>query len=82
MSQQNKPLNTISTKKDSFVPMLQAVYQSPIELHQTPDWSDKPYSVHRDPLWKTIKKAKALMMYGSTIVTIGYTTGNDRPPGA
>ena len=45
-------------EKDSFVPMLQAVYQSPIELHQTPDWSDKPYSVHRDPLWKTTKQSK------------------------
>ncbi|MEQ1318878.1 MULTISPECIES: RHS repeat-associated core domain-containing protein [Acinetobacter] len=45
-------------EKDSFVPMLQAVYQSPIELHQTPDRSDKPYSVHRDPLWKTTKQSK------------------------
>ena len=45
-------------EKDSFVPMLQVVYQSPIELHQTPDWSDKPYSVHRDPLWKTTKQSK------------------------
>lgn len=45
-------------EKDSFVPMLQAVYQSPIELHQTPDWSDKPYSVHRDPLWKATKQSK------------------------
>lgn len=45
-------------EKDSFVPMLQAVYQSPIELHQTPHWSDKPYSVHRDPLWKTTKQSK------------------------
>ena len=45
-------------EKDSFVPMLQAVYQSPIELHQTPDWSDKPYSIRRDPLWKTRKQSK------------------------
>jgi RHS repeat-associated protein len=45
-------------EKDSFVPMLQAVYSSPIELHQTPDWSDKPYNVHRDPLWKTTKQSK------------------------
>lgn len=45
-------------EKDSFVPMLQAVYQSPIEIHQTPNWSDKPYSVHRDPLWKTTKQSK------------------------
>jgi RHS repeat-associated protein len=46
-------------EKDSFVPMLQAVYQSPIELHQTPDWLDEPYSVHRDLLWKTTKQGKA-----------------------
>ena len=45
-------------EKDSFVPMLQAVYSSPIELQETPDWSDKPYSVHRDPLWKTTKQSK------------------------
>ncbi len=45
-------------EKDSFVPMLQAVYLSPIELHQTPDWSDRPYNIHRDPLWKTGKQGK------------------------
>ncbi|WP_254626871.1 RHS repeat-associated core domain-containing protein, partial [Acinetobacter seifertii] len=45
-------------EKDSFVPMLQAVYLSPIELHQTPDWSDRPYHIHRDPLWKTEKEGK------------------------
>lgn len=45
-------------EKDSFVPMLQAVYLSPIELHQTPDWSDRPYNIHRDPLWKTEKQSK------------------------
>lgn len=45
-------------EKDSFVPMLQAVYLSPIELHQTPDWSDRTYSIHRDPLWKTEKQGK------------------------
>ncbi|ELY7190965.1 RHS domain-containing protein [Acinetobacter baumannii] len=45
-------------EKDSFVPMLQAVYLSPIELHQTPDWSDRPYNIHRDPLWKTEKEGK------------------------
>ncbi len=38
--------------------MLQAVYLSPIELHQTPDWSDRPYNIHRDPLWKTEKEGK------------------------
>ena len=57
MSQQNNLPNTTSLI-DSFVPMLQAVYSSPIELHQTPDWSDKPYNVHRDPLWKTTKQSK------------------------
>ncbi|AYO52823.1 RHS repeat-associated core domain-containing protein [Acinetobacter wuhouensis] len=45
-------------EKGSFVPLLQAVYAEQIELHQTPDWSDKPYSLQRDPLWKTSKKAK------------------------
>lgn len=45
-------------EKDSFVPMLQAVYLSPIELHQTPDWSDRLYNIHRDPLWKTEKQGK------------------------
>ncbi|MDC4700220.1 RHS domain-containing protein, partial [Acinetobacter baumannii] len=45
-------------EKDSFVPMLQAVYLSPIKLHQTPDWSDRPYNIHRDPLWKTEKQGK------------------------
>ncbi|MDV7557586.1 RHS repeat-associated core domain-containing protein, partial [Acinetobacter baumannii] len=45
-------------EKDSFVPMLQAVYLSPVELHQTPDWSDRPYNINRDPLWKTEKQGK------------------------
>ena len=47
-------------EKDSFVPLLQTVYSNKIELHTTPDWTDKPYSIHRDPLWKTVKKAKTL----------------------
>ncbi len=47
-------------EKGSFVPLVQAVYTEAIELHQTPDWSDKPYSLQRDPLWKTSKKAKDL----------------------
>ncbi|MDC5191794.1 RHS domain-containing protein, partial [Acinetobacter baumannii] len=29
-----------------------------IELHQTPDWADKPYSLQRDPLWKVTKTPK------------------------
>ena len=32
-------------EKGSFVPLVQAVYSEAIELHQTPDWSDKPYSL-------------------------------------
>jgi len=47
-------------EKDSFVPLLQTVYSNKIELHTTPDWTDKPYSIHRDPLWKTVEKAKTL----------------------
>ncbi|WP_228140723.1 RHS repeat-associated core domain-containing protein [Acinetobacter sp. TGL-Y2] len=45
-------------EKGTFIPLVQAVYAEAIELHQTPDWSDKPYSLQRDPLWKTSKKAK------------------------
>ncbi len=45
-------------EKDSFVPLAQAVYTEEIELHQTPDWADKPYSLQRDPLWKVTKTAK------------------------
>ncbi|WP_243901653.1 RHS repeat-associated core domain-containing protein [Acinetobacter bereziniae] len=45
-------------EKGSFIPLVQAVYQSSIELHQTLDWTDKPYSIYRDPIWKTIKKSK------------------------
>ncbi|WP_333668003.1 RHS repeat-associated core domain-containing protein [Acinetobacter guillouiae] len=45
-------------EKGSFVPLVQAVYKEAIELHQTPDWSDKQYSLQRDPLWKTSQKAK------------------------
>lgn len=47
-------------EKGSFVPLVQAVYAEAIELHQTPDWSDKSYSLQRDPLWKTSKKTKDL----------------------
>ncbi|MCS4300144.1 RHS repeat-associated protein [Acinetobacter sp. BIGb0196] len=44
-------------EKGSFVPLLQAVYTEAIGLHQTPDWSDTPYSLQRDPLWKINQKA-------------------------
>ncbi|SSW82558.1 RhsD protein [Klebsiella pneumoniae] len=45
-------------EKDSFVPLVQAVYAEEIELHQTPDWADKLYSLQRDPTWKVTKTAK------------------------
>lgn len=45
-------------EKGSFVPLVQAVYTEAIELHQTPDWSDKSYSLQDDPLWKASKEAK------------------------
>ncbi|MCT9979923.1 RHS domain-containing protein [Acinetobacter sp. I-MWF] len=38
-------------EKDSFIPLIQAVYQAPIQNHTTPVWDDK-YSFNRDPLWK------------------------------
>ena len=38
-------------EKDSFIPLIQAVYQAPIQTHTTPVWDDK-YSFNRDPLWK------------------------------
>uniref|UniRef100_UPI00300B45F6 RHS repeat-associated core domain-containing protein n=1 Tax=Acinetobacter guillouiae TaxID=106649 RepID=UPI00300B45F6 len=45
-------------ERGTFVPLVQAIYAEAIELHQTPDWSDQPYSLQRDPLWKVSKKAK------------------------
>ncbi|WP_220385559.1 hypothetical protein, partial [Klebsiella pneumoniae] len=45
-------------EKDSFVPLLQAAYHHPIELHQTQDWSDKTYSIYKDPLWNTVKQSQ------------------------
>jgi RHS repeat-associated protein len=38
--------------------LVQAIYAEEIELHQTPDWADKPYSLQRDPLWKVTKTPK------------------------
>ncbi len=45
-------------EKDSFVPLLQAVYHHPIELHQTQDWTEKTYSIYKDPLWNTAKQSQ------------------------
>jgi RHS repeat-associated protein len=40
------------------VPLLQAVYHHSIELHQTQDWTDKTYSIYKDPLWNTVKQSQ------------------------
>ncbi len=45
-------------EKDSFVPLLQAAYHHPIELHQTQDWTEKTYSIYKDPLWNTVKQSQ------------------------
>ncbi|WP_228147195.1 RHS repeat-associated core domain-containing protein [Acinetobacter sp. ANC 3832] len=42
----------------SFIPLVQAVYLGEVEVHQSVDWSNKPYSIYRDPLWKVTKKSK------------------------
>lgn len=45
-------------EKDSFVPLLQAAYHHTIELHQTQDWTEKTYSIYKDPLWNTVKQSQ------------------------
>lgn len=45
-------------EKDSFMPLLQAAYHHPIELHQTQDWTEKTYSIYKDPLWNTVKQSQ------------------------
>lgn len=45
-------------EKDSFVPLLQAAYHHPIELHQTQVWTEKTYSIYKDPLWNTVKQSQ------------------------
>ena len=62
--------NIIIYEKGSFIPLVQAVYLGEVEVHQSVDWSNKPYSIYRDPYGKQRRRAKALMMYGSIIVTI------------
>lgn len=44
-------------EKDSFTPLIQAVYQSAIEVHTTPVWDNK-YSFNRDPLWKKTQSSQ------------------------
>ncbi|NHC05065.1 RHS repeat protein [Acinetobacter sp. 187] len=38
-------------EKDSFVPLIQAIYKEKIRVHDTPVWVDK-YEFRKDPLWK------------------------------
>ncbi|MBJ8433001.1 RHS domain-containing protein [Acinetobacter pittii] len=45
-------------EKDSFVPLLQAAYHHSIELHQTQHWTEKTYSIYKDPLWNTVKQSQ------------------------
>ncbi len=45
-------------EKGSFIPLIQAVYQTPIQLHTTPVWDDK-YSFTRDPLWKKVQNSQS-----------------------
>lgn len=45
-------------EKDSFLPLLQAAYHHSIELHQTQDWTEKTYSIYKDPLWNTVKQSQ------------------------
>ena len=44
-------------EKDSFTPLIQAVYQTPIQVHTTPVWDDK-YSFTRDLLWKKTQSSQ------------------------
>jgi RHS repeat-associated protein len=39
---------------DSFVPLAQGVQNHAIQLHKTPDWTDRDYRVKDDPLWTQV----------------------------
>jgi RHS repeat-associated protein len=39
---------------DSFVPLAQGVQNHAIQLHSTPDWTDRDYSLKEDPLWTQV----------------------------
>ncbi|ADI91352.1 hypothetical protein AOLE_12325 [Acinetobacter oleivorans DR1] len=40
------------------MPLLQAAYHHSIELHQTQNWTEKTYSIYKDPLWNTVKQSQ------------------------
>jgi RHS repeat-associated protein len=39
---------------DSFIPLAQAVKNKPMQMHPTPDWSNRDYKVKEDPLWTQV----------------------------
>jgi RHS repeat-associated protein len=39
---------------DSFVPLAQGTQNHAIQLHPTPDWTDRDYSLREDPLWTQV----------------------------
>jgi RHS repeat-associated protein len=39
---------------DSFIPLAQAVKNRPMQMHPTPDWSNRDYKVKDDPLWTQV----------------------------
>jgi RHS repeat-associated protein len=39
---------------DSFVPLAQGVQNHAIQLHPTPDWTDRDYSLREGPLWTQV----------------------------
>jgi RHS repeat-associated protein len=39
---------------DSFIPLAQAVKNRPMQMHPTPDWSNRDYKVKEDPLWTQV----------------------------
>lgn len=46
-------------EKDSFIPLIQAIYKEKIAVHDTPVW-DEAYSFNKDPLWKKKIQTKGL----------------------
>jgi len=38
--------------------LLQAAYHHSIELHEIQDWTEKTYSIYKDPLWNTVKQSQ------------------------
>jgi YD repeat-containing protein len=45
---------TTSTNPTSFILLAQEVQNYAIQLHKTPDWTDRDYSLKDDPLWTQV----------------------------